>query len=79
MLVVDQTFALIVQHWSIFSEDTQLKAHKAIEGIIQQYNAQLRDRVEYLPSLAGIPMLSKIEGELVKFKDMVETIKSLTV
>ena len=75
MLVVDQTFALIVQHWSIFSEDTQLKAHKAIEGIIQQYNAQLRDRVEYLPSLAGIPMLSKIEGELVKFKDMVETIK----
>ncbi|KAG9191621.1 serine/threonine-protein kinase ATR [Alternaria panax] len=75
MLVVDQTFALIVQHWSIFSEDTQLKAHKAIESMIQQYNAQLRDRVEYLPSLAGIPMLSKIEGELVKFKDMVETIK----
>ncbi|KNG49644.1 protein kinase rad3 [Stemphylium lycopersici] len=75
MLVVDQTFALIVQHWPLFSEDTQLKAHKAIANIIAQHNAQLRARIEFLPSLAGIPMLSKIEGELVKFKDMVETIK----
>ncbi|CAA9966791.1 Protein kinase rad3 [Pyrenophora teres f. maculata] len=75
MLVVDQTFALIVQHWSLFSEDTQLKAHKTIGSIIQKYNAQLRARVEYLPSLAGIPMLSKIEGELAKFKEMVEIIK----
>jgi serine/threonine-protein kinase ATR len=75
MLVVDQTFALIVQHWTMFSGDTQLKAHKAIRSMISQYNAQLRARVEYLPSLAGIPMLSKIEGELTKFKEMVETIK----
>ncbi|KAF1837293.1 protein kinase rad3 [Decorospora gaudefroyi] len=75
MLVVEQTFALIVQHWSLFSEDTQLRAHKTISNIIQQYNVQLRAKVEYLPSLVGIPMLSKIEGELVKFKDMVDTIK----
>ena len=75
MLVVDQTFALIVQHWSLFSADTQIKAHKTIGNIIVQNNAQLRARIERLPSLAGIPMLSKIEGELVKFKDMVETIK----
>jgi serine/threonine-protein kinase ATR len=75
MLVVEQTFALIVQHWSLFSDDTQLRAHKTIGHIIQQYNTQLRAKVEYLPSLAGIPMLSKIEGELVKFKEMVDTIK----
>ncbi|KAI4673661.1 uncharacterized protein J4E88_008717 [Alternaria novae-zelandiae] len=75
MLVVDQTFALIVQHWSLFSSDTQLKAHKAVGSIISQYNPQLRARVEYLPSLAGIPMFSKIEGELAKFRDMIETIK----
>ncbi|KAF1947946.1 hypothetical protein EJ02DRAFT_429695 [Clathrospora elynae] len=75
MLVVDQTFALIVQHWSLFSEDTQLQAHKTIGEIIQHYNVQLRERIEYLPSLAGIPMMSKIEGELVRFKEMVDTIK----
>lgn len=76
MLVVDQTFALVVEHWSLFSEDTQLKANKTITNLIQQYNAQLRARVEYLPSLAGIPMMSKIEGELVRFKEMVDTIKT---
>lgn len=75
MLVIDQTFALIVQHWNIFSDETHAKAHKTIENIITQHNAQLRARVEYLPSLGTIPMLSKIEGELVRFKDMVETIK----
>ncbi|KAH7552423.1 hypothetical protein BM1_08374 [Bipolaris maydis] len=75
MLVIDQTFALIVQHWNIFSDETHTKAHKTIENIVAQHNAQLRARVEYLPSLGAIPMLSKIEGELVRFKDMVETIK----
>ncbi|KAH7380651.1 protein kinase rad3 [Pyrenochaeta sp. MPI-SDFR-AT-0127] len=76
MLVVDQTFALVVQHWSLFSDDTQLKANKTITTLIQQYNAQIRARVEYLPSLAGIPIMSKIEGELVRFKEMVDTLKT---
>lgn len=76
MLVVDQTFALIVQHWALFSEDTQVKANKTILSLTQQYNAQLRARIEYLPSLAGIPMLSKTEAEFVRFKDMVDTVKT---
>ena len=75
MLVVDQTFALIVQHWALFSEETQIKANKAIVNLTQEYNAQLRARIEYLPSLAGIPMMSKTEAELVRFKEMVDTIK----
>ncbi|KAF1842478.1 uncharacterized protein K460DRAFT_346363 [Cucurbitaria berberidis CBS 394.84] len=75
MLVVDQTFALIVQHWSLFSEETQIKANKTIVNLTQQYNSQLMARIEYLPSLAGIPMMAKTEAELVRFKDMVDTIK----
>lgn len=75
MLVVDQTFALIVQHWTLFREDTQIKAKETILSLTKQYNAQLRERIEYLPSLAGIPMLSKTEAELVRFKDMVDTVK----
>ncbi|KAL6169979.1 serine/threonine-protein kinase M1 [Exserohilum turcicum] len=74
MLVVEQTFALIVQHWSLFSSETQTKAHKTIGNIIAQHNTQLRSMIEYLPSLAGIPMLSKIEGEFAKFKDMLPPI-----
>jgi serine/threonine-protein kinase ATR len=75
MLVVDQTFALIVQHWSLFSEETQLKASKMIVSLTQKYDKQLRERIEYLPSLASIPMLSKTEGELVRLKAMVGPIK----
>tara|TARA_R110002003_G_scaffold44_4_gene3199 strand:- start:524 stop:1786 length:1263 start_codon:yes stop_codon:yes gene_type:complete len=75
MLVVDQTFALIVQHWSLFSDETQVKANMTIISLTQKYEKQLRERVEYLPSLANIPMLSKTEAELVRFKAMVDTIK----
>jgi serine/threonine-protein kinase ATR len=75
MLVVDQTFALIVQHWSLFSEEIQLQANKTIISLTQKYDTQLRARIEYLPSLANIPMLSKTEGELVRLKAMVDPIK----
>jgi serine/threonine-protein kinase ATR len=75
MLVVDQTFALIVQHWSLFSEETQLQANKTIISLTQKYDAQLRARIEYLPSLVNIPMLIKTGGELVRLKAMVDPIK----
>lgn len=72
MLVIDQTFALIVQHWDTFSEDTQLLANKTVIGLTKEYDAQLRARIEYLPSLANIVMLSKTEAELVRFKSHVD-------
>lgn len=68
MSVVDQTFALIVQHWPLFSEETQLKAHKTIIGLTQKFDAQLRARIQYLPSLESIPMMSKTVGEIVRLK-----------
>ncbi|KAF9697303.1 hypothetical protein EKO04_004887 [Ascochyta lentis] len=75
MLLVDQTFALIVQHWTIFSEETQLLANKTIVNLTQEYDTQLRSRIEYLPSLATIPMMSKTEAELVRFKSHVDTVR----
>lgn len=75
MLVVDQTFALIVTHWSLFSDDTQLQANKLIVGLTRKYDAEMRARIEYLPSLKNIPMLSKTEAELVRFKAMVDPLK----
>lgn len=75
MMLVDQTFALTVQHWPMFSEETQLKANETIIALTQKYEPKLRERIEYLPSLANIPMLSKTENELIRFKAMVDTIK----
>src|SRR5690349_18599314 len=72
MVVIDQTFTLIVEHWDNFSEDTQLLANQTILNLTQEYDTPLRERIEYLPSLATIPMLSKTEREFVRLKSHVE-------
>jgi serine/threonine-protein kinase ATR len=76
MLIVDQTFALIVQHWTTFSENTQLRANSTVLDLTKKYDVQLRERIEYLPSLANIPMMSKTEAELVRLKASVDTIRT---
>src|SRR5690242_3356928 len=77
MLVVDQTFALIVEHWCMFSEETQLLANRTVVALTQDYDALLRARIEYLPSLGTIPLLHKTEAELARFKSHVETVRVL--
>ncbi|KAF2733102.1 hypothetical protein EJ04DRAFT_295336 [Polyplosphaeria fusca] len=72
VLVIDQTFALIVQTWTCFSDSTQLRAHEAITALIKNHNGLLRSRIEYIPSLGPIPMLAKIEGEFSRLKANVE-------
>ncbi|KAF1999599.1 hypothetical protein P154DRAFT_467308, partial [Amniculicola lignicola CBS 123094] len=67
-LVIDQTFALIAQNWDCFSSETQLKATEAIGSLIKKHDALLRARVDYIPSLASIPLLSKIDGEISRLK-----------
>lgn len=73
-LVVDQTFALIAQNWSCFSDETHLKANGTLLNLVNKHNALLRERIDYIPSLASIPMLSKLEGELARLKDKVDKI-----
>jgi serine/threonine-protein kinase ATR len=76
MLIVDQTFALIVQHWTSFSERTQLLANTVVLDLTKRHDVQLRERIEYLPSLATIPMMSKTESELVRLKASVDTVRT---
>lgn len=68
--VIHQTFALVVQNWSLFSEEMQLKVNKTIVGLTQKHDAGLRARIEYLPSLGSIPMMSKTEAEIAGMKRM---------
>ncbi|KAF2115782.1 hypothetical protein BDV96DRAFT_599348 [Lophiotrema nucula] len=71
-LVVEQTFALIAQYWSCFSDDTHLKVNSTIGDLIKKHETLLRERIEYIPSLGSITMLSKFEGEFVRLKSKVE-------
>lgn len=67
-LVLGQTFALIVHNWEMFSDETQLKASASLENLRKQHNQLMQSQVGHLASLASIPMLSKLEGEIVRLK-----------
>ena len=70
--LVDQTFAIIAQNWGSFSEETQLKAHDTVGSLIKTHSSLLRERIDFLPSLASIPLMSKYDGEISRFRSKVE-------
>lgn len=76
-LVVDQTFALIAQNWPFFSDDTHEKAYEFLMTFVKNNDALLRERIDHIPSLASIPVLSKLEAELVRLKDKVDRLSFL--
>jgi serine/threonine-protein kinase ATR len=67
-LVLGQTFALIVHHWSSFSDETRLKASATLDLLRVQHNQLLQSLVGQLASLSSIPMLAKLEAEMARLK-----------
>jgi serine/threonine-protein kinase ATR len=67
--IIEQTFALITQNWDSFSPDTHTHAGKFLLDFVNKHNPLLMGRLDYLPSLASIPMLSKLESEFVRLKE----------
>lgn len=78
-LVIDQTFALIVHHWPSFADDTRINASQTLETLRQKHNETLQERIGYLPSLASIPMLSKLEGEIVRLKAKIDPVMLFSI
>lgn len=63
-MIVEQTFALIIEHWSTFSPDAQQRTQETVAAFVKEHNSVIHDRVLSLPSLSGIALLSKIGGEI---------------
>ncbi|OCK82203.1 hypothetical protein K432DRAFT_473031 [Lepidopterella palustris CBS 459.81] len=70
--LIDHMFAIIAQNWSSFSEETQHKAYDTVGILIKTHSSLLRERIDFLPSLASIPLMSKYDGEISRFKSKVE-------
>ena len=70
--LIDQTFALVAQNWPSFGEETHSNVYETIGELIKTHNGLMKDRIDSLPSLAGIAMLSKYEAELCRLKAKVE-------
>ena len=66
--LVDPTFAIIVQFWPDFEEDTQRQTYEMISLLLKTHQSMIRDIVNTLPSLAPVPLMSKFEEELQRLK-----------
>ncbi|KAL9081035.1 MAG: hypothetical protein Q9157_000351 [Trypethelium eluteriae] len=66
--IIDHTFAIVAQSWDTFSDKTAQKAYDTISFLIKNHESRLRESIETVPSLAGIPVFSKIEAEIARFK-----------
>ena len=66
--LVEETFALLVKNWSHLSDETHAKAYDAVATLIKSHNSLLRERIQSLPSLSTIPMMSKFESEITRLK-----------
>lgn len=62
--VMDQTFALIVQYWPVFSPEVQQMTHDSVAALLKTHNSIVRDNVMTTPSLASIPLMSKFAAEI---------------
>ena len=66
--LIDPTFAIVAQHWELFSADVQQNAHDMISSLLKTHSSMVRDMVHTIPSLGDIPLLKKFEIELSRLK-----------
>lgn len=67
-IMLDHTFAVVVHHWSSFSPESQQRAYDTIAHLLKTRSALVRDKINTLPSLASIPLMSKFESEIARLK-----------
>ncbi|WPG99769.1 protein kinase rad3 [Acrodontium crateriforme] len=74
-IILDQTFALVMRHWKNLSHDLQTSTHEHIAQLIKTHNQIIQENIMTLPSLKGIPLLSKFAGEIERLRapESVET------
>ena len=70
--VIDHTFAIIAHKWTAFSETTMKQAHDTVSFLIKNHESRIRESVDTIPSLADIPIFSKIDGEIKRFKSSID-------
>ena len=67
-LLIEPTMSVIAQYWSRLSTDSQIKAHDLVQELFKEKSAVIKEHIDTFPSLAGLPLLSKFEGEISRRK-----------
>ena len=66
--VVQQSFALILRHWSKISHELQHATHERVSQLVKNHNQVIQENIMSLPSLSSIPLLSKVGGEIERLR-----------
>ncbi|KAI5198982.1 hypothetical protein AUEXF2481DRAFT_78310 [Aureobasidium subglaciale EXF-2481] len=66
--MVDHTFALVAQHWNGLSSSLQMNIHDTISEMVKTHSNVIREKLMTIPSLASIPLMSKIGLEIQRLK-----------
>lgn len=67
--LVDETFAMVVQHWPQLSSGIQQIVYDSIGEMLKSHSNLIREKVITIPSLASIPLMSKFESEIQRLKE----------
>jgi serine/threonine-protein kinase ATR len=76
-VLIQHTFALIVQNWNQLEAGMQLRARELVQGLIQKYNNIILEEISMVPSLQGIDLLQKEEKNLKLAREQVEVVARL--
>lgn len=73
--MLDQTFALILQHWPQLSMSTQSACQTKLAEFVKQHNKTVQEHVMTLPSLKGIELMTKLNQEIERLRAL-ETVEN---
>lgn len=70
--LIDQTLAIVIKYWCMFTEDTRACAYDLVEFILRNHNGLVQEVYSTMPSLASIPAMSPFEDEIQKMKGQMD-------
>lgn len=73
--MLDQTFALILQHWPQLSASTQSACQTKLSEFVKQHNKIVQEHIMTLPSLKGIELMTKLTQEIDRLRAL-ETVEN---
>ncbi|KAK4982063.1 serine/threonine-protein kinase M1 [Elasticomyces elasticus] len=66
--LVDQLFSVMVQRWRDFSPEIQQRSYDTTAVLLKTHSTLIRETIMTIPSLAGIPLMSKFDVEITRLK-----------
>lgn len=72
-VLIDGTFAIVVQNWECLDAKSHERAVSMIEHLLKRHGRLIKENVNSIPSLASVPLMAKFEAEIGRLKAQMDT------